>query len=59
MTIEENGDFTSTDTVGCILIGKFSLMGTNFNEYEIEYDLTCPPGINEAVDGRRIGLAYP
>ena len=58
MVIDDTGDFTDTDTDGCVLIGKFSLIDPSLNEFEIEYDLTCPPGINEAGDGRRLGLAF-
>ena len=28
------------------------------NEYDTEYELTCPPGINTAGDGLRRGLAW-
>jgi len=58
MVIEDTGDFTDMDTDGCVLIGKFSLIDPSLNEFEIGYDLTCPPGINEAGDGRRLGLAF-
>ena len=58
MVIEDTGDFTDTDTDGCVLIGKFSLIDPSLNEFRIEYDLSCPPGINAAGDGKRLGLAF-
>ena len=58
MVVEENGDFTSTDTDGCATTGSFSLLDTSLNEFHIEYDLTCPAGINEAGDGLREGIAF-
>ena len=58
MVVQNNGDFTSTDTDGCVLTGRFALMDTSLNEYKIEYDLSCPAGINVAGDGRREGIAF-
>ncbi len=57
MVIDATGEFTETDTDGCIIIGQLTLMDPLLNEYSIEYDLTCPPGINVAGDGLREGLA--
>ena len=58
MVVQTNGDFTETDTDGCVLTGRFALMDTSLNEYYIEYDLSCPAGINAAGDGRREGIAF-
>ena len=58
MVVQNNGDFTSTDSDGCVLTGRFALMDTSLNEYFIEYDLSCPAGINVAGDGRREGIAF-
>ncbi len=58
MVVQNNGDFTLTDTDGCVGTGRFALMDTSLNEYTIEYDLSCPAGINVAGDGRREGIAF-
>jgi len=57
MVVDGDGSFVSNDTDGCTLIGQFTLMDLKRNEYDIEYDLTCPPGVNSAGDGKRKGLA--
>lgn len=58
MVVQNNGDFVSTDTDGCVLTGRFALIDTSLNEYYIEYDLSCPAGIKAAGDGRREGIAF-
>ncbi len=58
MVVQNNGDFTLTDTDGCVGTGRFAVMDTSLNEYNIEYDLSCPAGINVAGDGRREGIAF-
>jgi hypothetical protein len=58
MVVDPDGSFMQTDTDGCVLVGKFTLMDLKRNEYDIEYDLTCPPGVNPAGDGKRKGLAF-
>ena len=57
MTVDAVGAFTWSNTDGCTIIGQFALMDPALNEFDIEYDLTCPPGINPAGDGLRKGLA--
>ena len=58
MTIQPDGQFAASDTDGCNYTGTVSLIDPNLNEFEIIYDLTCPPGINAAGDGQRVGLAF-
>jgi len=57
MTVDGNGAFTWSDSDGCNIFGQFTPMDPALNEFDIEYDLTCPAGTNEAGDGRRKGLA--
>ncbi len=57
MTVDATGAFIWSNTDGCSIIGQFALMDPALNEFDIEYDLTCPPGINSAGDGLRKGLA--
>ena len=58
MTVQPDGQFAASSSDGCNYSGTFSVIDPRLNEYEIVYDLTCPPGVNEAGDGRRIGNAF-
>jgi PKD repeat protein len=58
MTIQPDGQFAVSDSDGCNYSGTLSLIDPNLNEFEIIYDLFCPPGVNAAGDGQRVGLAF-
>jgi PKD repeat protein len=58
MVVDADGSFTETDTLGCVVNGRFSLMDERRNEYDIEYDLTCPDGVTQAGNGFRKGVAF-
>jgi PKD repeat protein len=58
MVIDADGSFTETDTLGCVVNGRFSLMDERRNEYDIEYDLACPDGVAQAGNGFRKGVAF-
>lgn len=57
MTVNSAGAFTYVATDGCSSTGTLKIMDPTLNEYEIEYNMSCPPGVLLAGNGVRKGLA--